>query len=114
MIMRSTKLIKLALSIFISLLITCLAQTAKARSVYVITNIGAGTVKAYSIQDDEIEYQATAENLQRHGDGAVGLALDPDSEILFVTYESSNIIEMVNAKTMLSEENPVIVYVEST
>jgi hypothetical protein len=107
--MHSKKQITLVQSIIIFLLITCLAQTAKARSVYVITNIGAGTVKAYSIQDDEIEYQATAENLQRHGDGAVGLALDPDSEIMFVTYEGSEIIEMLNAKTMLSEENPVTV-----
>jgi len=105
--MRPTKLITLAQSIIIFLLITCLAQTAQGKSVYVITNIGAGTVKAYDIQDDQLQYQATAENLANHASGAVGLSLDPDSQILFVTYEGSNIIEMVNAKTMISEENPV-------
>ena len=83
---------------------------AHARSVYVITD-SASTVRVYDIQGDQIVEQATAENLQRHGNGAVGLALDPDSEIMFVTYESSNIIEMVNAKTMISEENPVTLYV---
>ena len=68
----------------------------------------ASTVKAYDIEGDQIVEQATAENLANHG-GAVGLALDPDSEILFVTYESSNIIEMVNAMKMVCEGNPVTV-----
>ncbi|MHC4633445.1 MAG: hypothetical protein ACYS9C_19540 [Planctomycetota bacterium] len=58
-----------------------------------------GSMGSYG-QGDQIEEQATAENLQSHGDGAVGLALDPDSEMLFVTYEGSNIIEIMNAKTM--------------
>jgi len=80
---------------------------AHARSVYVITD-WASTVKAYDIQGDQIVEQATVENLEDHG-GAVGLALDHDSETLFVTYEGSNVIEMVNAKTMISEENPVTV-----
>ncbi len=80
---------------------------AQAKSVYVITD-RASTIKAYDIQSDQIEEQAAAENLAVHG-GAVGLALDPDSETLFVTYEGSNVIEMVNAKTMVSEENPVSV-----
>lgn len=80
---------------------------AHARSVYVITD-WASTVKAYDIQGDQIVEQATAENLADHG-GAVGLALDPGSEMLFVTFEGSNVIEMVNAKTMISEENPVTV-----
>jgi len=43
-----------------------------------------------------------------NSEGAVGLALDPDSATLFVTYEGSNegsdIIEMVNARTMVSEQ----------
>ena len=75
---------------------------AHARSVYVITD-WASTVKAYDIQGDQIVEQATVENLEDHG-GAVGLALDPDSATMFVTYEGSNIIEMVNAKTMIFEE----------
>ncbi len=42
--------------------------------------------------------------------GAVGLALDPCSATLFVTYEESNVIEMVNAKTMISEQKPLTIY----
>ena len=87
------------------ILLSCLCHTAHARSVYVITD-GYSTIKAYDIQGDQIVEQATVENLAVHG-GAVGLALDPGSETLFVTYEGSGIIEMVNAKTMISEENPV-------
>jgi hypothetical protein len=56
-----------------------------------------------------LQYQTDAKNLEDREFGAVGLALDPDSGIMFVTYESSNIIEMVNARTMISEENPVTV-----
>ena len=94
---------KLAVSI-ISLIIFVpfMFSITHARSVYVITD-SASTIKAYDIQGDRIVEQVTAENLADHG-GAVGLALDPGSETLFVTYEGSNIIEMVNAKTMISEE----------
>ncbi|MDH4241934.1 MAG: hypothetical protein OEW48_20430 [Phycisphaerae bacterium] len=94
---------KLAVSI-ISLIIFVpfMFSITHARSVYVITD-WASTVKVYDIQVDQIVEQATAKNLADHG-GAVGLALDPGSEMLFVTYEGSNIIEMVNAKTMIFEE----------
>jgi len=87
-------------------IISFFAPPVIAKSVYAITNHDASTVKAYLIQDDQIEEQATAENLPDHVEGAVGLALDPDSETLFVTYENSNIIEMVNAKTMIYQQNP--------
>lgn len=107
--MHSTKQIPSLQSIILSLLVTCSAQTAHAKSVYVVTAHYSSIIKAYDIQDDQIQYQATAENLQDQGLGAVGLALDPDSQILFVTYEASNIIEMLNAKTMISEDNPVLV-----
>jgi len=106
--MHSIKHVISSKSIVLFILIVFSSESAHARSVYVITD-WASTVKAYDIQGDRIVEQATAENLQSHGDGAVGLALDPYSETLFVTYEGSNIIEMVNAKTMVSEENPVTV-----
>jgi hypothetical protein len=109
MIMHSTKQVTSVQFLIIFLLITCPAQTAHTKSVYVITTHGSSIIKAYDIQDDQIHYQATAENLQSQGLGAVALALDPDSQILFVTYEDSGIIEMLNAKTMISEQNPVTV-----
>ncbi|MDH4241932.1 MAG: hypothetical protein OEW48_20420, partial [Phycisphaerae bacterium] len=105
--MHSTKKIIQLCSFIVLILIVLFTHTAHARSVYVITDYES-TIKAYDIQGDQIVEQSTAENLANHG-GAVGLALDPGSEMLFVTYEGSNIIEMVNAKTMISEENPVTV-----
>jgi len=105
--MLTLKQINHSTLLIICILHCCLSHTAYARSVYVITD-WASTVRAYDIQGDQIIEQATAENLADHG-GAVGLALDPDSGTLFVTFEGSNIIEMVNAKTMISEENPVTV-----
>ena len=106
--MYSTRKINLIHLFVLFLIVAGPAGTIQARSVYVITD-RSSTVAAYDIQGDQIVGpNATAQNLPDHG-GAVGLALDPDSETLFVTYEGSNIIEMVNAKTMISEENPVTV-----
>jgi len=56
---------------------------------------------AYYVEDEQIQFQTTAENLPHHGTGAVGLALDPDSETLFVTYEDSGRIELVDARAMV-------------
>ena len=100
---------KLIVSILsITVFVPIMLNTSLAKSVYVIID-RYSTVRAYLIEDDQIEYQINAKNLADHGTSAVGLALDPDTAILFVTYEVSNIIEMVNAKTMISEQNPVTV-----
>jgi 6-phosphogluconolactonase (cycloisomerase 2 family) len=84
-------------------------RDAAARSVYAITNHDTSTITAYNVNDVNLDFQITVPNFPNHEEGAVGLALDPESEILFVTYELSNIIEMVNAKTMIWEQNPVTV-----
>jgi len=91
----------------IIIILTPLTGTTLAKSVYAIID-RSSTVRAYKSIGEEIEEQIDVKNLDDHG-GAVGLALDPDSETMFVTYEGSNIIEMVNAKTMISEQNPVTV-----
>ncbi len=109
--MRFTRQITSVQSIILFILIAFSSETAHAKSVYVITD-SVSTVKAYDIQGDQIVEQATAENLADHG-GAVGLALDPDSEILFVTYEDSGVIEMVNAKTMISEQETSVNFAKS-
>jgi len=99
---------KLSLSaLFLIVFALTISSIAQAKSVYVIID-RSSTIRAYKISGEEIEEQIDVKNLDDHG-GAVGLALDPDSGIMFVTYEGSNIIEMVNAKTMISEQNPVTV-----
>jgi len=87
------------ISIFI--IAVLFAPAGQAKSLYVNV-IWPGTVKAYKIVGDHIQYQTDAQNLTNHGDGPVGLALDPDSGIAFITYERWNGIELLNAKTMVS------------
>lgn len=80
-----------------------------AKSLYLIADINRSPtpIQAWDIQATKLVFQA--EHLvPYHGIGAVGLAFardpeDPLSGFLFVTYESSDVIELINAKNMQSE-----------
>ena len=52
--------------------------------------------------DGTLTRRSPRQNIPVHGAGAEGLALDLGSQRLFVTYVSSNIIEVVNAATLQS------------
>jgi hypothetical protein len=106
--MRSTRKTTLIYLSVIFLAFTASAQTSQAKSLYTIID-RYSTIRAYKISGEQIEEQIDVKNLDDHDGGAVGLALDPDSATMFVTYEGPNIIEMFNAKTMVSEENPIMV-----
>lgn len=73
-----------------------------AKSLYVIANINANPtpLRTYDIQPAPayLVFQATA-NVPSLAGGAVGLALDESSEKLFVTYEGSNTMQLVDART---------------
>lgn len=94
------------LTSLIAVVATLLAMTfsgmASAKSMYVIANINASPtpMQTYDIQaaPTYLVFQATA-NVPSLAGGAVGLALDEDSEKLFVTYEVSNTIQLVDART---------------
>jgi uncharacterized repeat protein (TIGR01451 family) len=88
-------------AVVLFILAIAMVGTATAKSVYVIANINANPspIQAYDIQADQIVYQATY-NVPYYGWGAVGLAVDTDSEYLFVTYEMSSTIQLVDATTM--------------
>jgi uncharacterized repeat protein (TIGR01451 family) len=87
--------------------ITVIGGTALAnpKSMYVIANINASPtpIQAYDIAPAPtyLTFQAT-HNVPRHASGGVGLAIDSDSGYLFVTYENSNIIELIDGTTMTS------------
>jgi len=66
------------------ILIAAFTQTAKAKSVYAIIDHQNDKIGAYKIQGNQIEYQTQIQAPQ-HGYRAIDLALDPDSETLFVT-----------------------------
>ncbi len=91
------------------LAVMILTGAASAKSVYVIDDINSNPtpISAYDIQASGIVYQTT-NTVPYYGWGAVGLAVDTDSAYLFVTYESSNQISIVNATTMMvSASSPV-------
>jgi uncharacterized repeat protein (TIGR01451 family) len=71
-----------------------------AKSLYVIANINARPtpVQTYDIQGapSYLVFQAEA-GVPRFAGGAVGIAVDNDSATLFVTYENSNIIQLLDA-----------------
>jgi len=75
------------------------------RSVFAITRHQDSVLTAYNINGEAIEYQIDGAAVPDQASGAVGLALDPDSSMLFVTYEGWAGIEIVNAKTMEYEGN---------
>ena len=78
-----------------------LSSTASAKSLYVIADINASPtpINTYNINPDgSITFQSTA-SVPRLAGGAVGLAIDTTAEVLFVTYEVSNTIQLLDATT---------------
>ena len=77
------------------------AMAVVTKSLYVIANINASPtpINAYGIVGNTLVYQAT-DTVPAYAGGAVGLAIDTNSGFLFVTYEASNVIQLVDAKTM--------------
>ncbi|NIP55528.1 MAG: hypothetical protein GWN00_14405, partial [Aliifodinibius sp.] len=100
--MRFTRQIISVQSIALFILIACSAPTARAKSVYAIIDNFRDIIGAYKIDSNQIDYQAEIQTPQ-HGDRAIDLAIDSGSSCIFVTYEGSNIIEIMNAKTLEHE-----------
>ena len=80
------------------------ATVAQAKSLYVITEIvpwnGPTPIAAYDIGSDGLLTFQVKYRIPFEGGGAVGLAVDSDSESLFVTYEYTNKIRVIDAATM--------------
>ena len=104
--MRFTKQIISVQSIVLFILIACSAPKARAKSVYAIINHQSDIIGAYKIDANQIDYQAEIQAPQ-HDIRAIDLAIDSGSSCIFITYEGSNIIEIMNAKT-LEHEGSVI------
>ncbi len=81
-------------------------KSLMAKSLYVIADIkgasedGTLPVQAYDIEfDGTLTFQAQ-HNIPHRMLGAVGMAIDTDSGYVFITYEASNEIQLIEAKTM--------------
>ena len=96
------KLITAILCIFIFI---CLeVPVVSAKSAYVISDTQISELSAYKVDGTSLDHQPQADYICESDpvgtEGAIALAIDPNSEFLFVTIEYSNEIEVVNAKTM--------------
>jgi fimbrial isopeptide formation D2 family protein/uncharacterized repeat protein (TIGR01451 family) len=93
----------------IAILTTAVTKTAKAKSLYIIADVygsygssGNKTtpVQAYDIGvDGTLTFQAQYD-IPNRDLGAVGMAIDSDYGYVFITYESSNVIQLLEATTM--------------
>ena len=101
--MRRTMWKNISFLAAVILLFVGFSGNSYAKSLYLL-NMGSGLgegLYAYDIQNDELEYQ-THSTITNEGN-AVGVALDEDSQYLFITCESANYIQIYNANTMASQ-----------
>jgi uncharacterized repeat protein (TIGR01451 family) len=80
------------------------ATTVTAKSLYMIAEIlpmaGPTPIHAYDIGPSGLLTYQAQYTVAFEGGGAVGLAIDSDSQSLFVTYEYTNKIRVIDATTM--------------
>lgn len=85
------------------LLLTIVTGTAHARkSVFIISkHIAPSHAQAYAIDGNQVTYQADV-NISGYneGYGAVGIAVWPEKELMFVTYEISDMLVWSSTKTL--------------
>ena len=94
-----TKKMFLILALVLMLLI---AAPAAAKSMYVIGSINApnAPILSYNLNPDGTFTYQTTTNVDQHNRGPNGIAIDTNSGVLFITYEKSSVIEIVDAVTM--------------
>ncbi len=91
------KLITLLLSL---LFVFSIISITQAKSVYVISDTEDSNLAAYSIDGDQITRQAKVD-IDTYGYGAVGNAVWPDKDLMFVTYERSPMVVWEVAAAMI-------------
>src|SRR5512136_70403 len=96
----------LAALLVVTMSMAAATNTATAKSLYVIADIWASTadhtlpVHAYDIGvDGTLTFQAQ-HDIPDRALGAIGIAIDSDSKYVFITYEGSDAIKLLNPITM--------------
>ncbi len=90
----------------IAILTTAVTKTAMAKSLYVIADIkGSSTDRTQPVQAYDIGIDGTLIFQAQHDIphsmlGAVGMAIDSDNGYVFITYEASGEIQLIEATTM--------------
>ncbi|MDH7507382.1 MAG: hypothetical protein QHH15_06340, partial [Candidatus Thermoplasmatota archaeon] len=90
----------LIMTLLLFFIATVCSGIAGAKSLYVIAdiNLDPTPIQAYDIQGNTLVYQDEY-LVPYYGLGAVGIAIDTESEVLFITYEESNVIQLLDART---------------
>jgi uncharacterized repeat protein (TIGR01451 family) len=99
--MKKKKLIIFCMLVFFAF-IAMTATNVGAKSLYTIAAINGNPtpIEAYNIEaNGSLTFQA-GYGVTYYGGGAVGIAIDSDSATLFVTYEFSNTIQLLDATNM--------------
>lgn len=105
MIRRHTTETLISMVLVIVFLTAIITETIAAKSLYIIADKGDITywtqpVHAYDIGNDGTLTFQTLCDIPHTMLGAVGMAIDSNAGILFITYEASNEIHLVDARTM--------------
>jgi hypothetical protein len=101
-IMRTKSKIMIVLILII--LIFSINNSVEAKSVFAITKHTDNIIGAYEIIGNQIEYQTQHAAPDPPGSArAVDVEVESESGYIFVTYEFSEVIALVNAKTMTNE-----------
>jgi len=99
-------------TIVCALMVCNLAEKANAKSVFAVSDHSNSIVKAYKIDGDKLEFQSKAES-ETFKYGATGLCVWSSRELMFVTYEQSDMITWCSTKTLHREDDDEIVAEES-
>ncbi|KPK44156.1 MAG: hypothetical protein AMJ65_03805 [Phycisphaerae bacterium SG8_4] len=103
---KSTSAVNVLWMFVTAMLLAVATNTAKAKSLYVIADIygsaagGKEPVHAYDIGVDGMLTFQAQHDIPSTMLGAVGMAIDSDSGYLFITYEASGEIQLVDGTTM--------------
>jgi len=82
------------------LLVWFLTDSVRAESVFAVASHSNSKVKAYLINGDKINYQATIKDTESFGIGATGFCVWPEKQRMFVTYENSPVISWASTKSL--------------
>ncbi|MCG7847565.1 MAG: hypothetical protein MIO93_00085, partial [ANME-2 cluster archaeon] len=99
----------LRIGVILAVICIAMAGTASAKSLYVIADINAPSlgpgipVEAYNINPSGTLSYQTTQHVANIGGGAVGIGIDTDSEMLFITSEFSNVLQKIDAVTFVSQ-----------
>jgi len=76
------------------------SRAVHAESVFAVASHSNSKIKAYLINGDEINYQATIKDTESFGMGATGFCVWPQKQRMFVTYEGESVISWASTKTL--------------